>query len=262
MTNPVRGHVIMRLILLALSVAAVPAAAQDYHFTREIAPGARVEIENINGSIEVARATGRMAEVSVTKTVKKGDGNMVKAIMEAGSGMHVCTIYVNRDPTRSTCAGSNNNDNRRGNRFDVEMHYVVKVPAGARLIVGNVNGNVTVSGADVDSKITTVNGDITFDGVGASSLETVNGKIVGTFTQTRWEGTMDVQTVNGAVDLAFPADLSAEVSGETVNGGIETAFPITIEKGFGPKSFSGRIGAGGRRLRIETVNGGIRLRKR
>jgi putative adhesin len=250
-------------VVLALIGTAAPAAAQDYHFTREIGAGGRVTIENISGPIEVSRTAGRSAEVSVTKTVHKGDGSLVKAVMEAdGAGMRVCTIYLNRDRNRDTCRGDNNNSSNGHDNFDVDMHYVVKIPAGARVSVDNVNGNVSVTGADVDSKIETVNGDLLFEGVGASSLETVNGKIVATFSRAVWEGSMEVQTVNGSVTLTFPADLSAEVSGETVSGGIQSDFPITVEKGFGPKSFSGRIGAGGRRLKVETVNGAIVLKKR
>ena len=41
------------------------------------------------------------------------------------------------------------------------MHYIVKVPTGAQLTVDDVNGTITVTGADVDSKISTVNGGIT-----------------------------------------------------------------------------------------------------
>lgn len=250
--------------LLAAALGAVARLpAQDYHFTKNLAAGDRVEISNINGNIDVTRAAGRMAEVTVTKIVKKGDGTMVQAIMEeGGSSMRVCTIFVNRDPNRHTCDGDNNNSSRGRDNFEVDMHYVVRVPAGAKLNVDDVNGNVTVTGADADSKIETVNGDIIFDGAGAASLETVNGKVVGTFSRAAWEGTMSVQTVNGSVELTFPADLSADVTGETVNGSINSIFPITIDQGFGPKSFKGRIGAGGRKLRIETVNGGITLRKK
>jgi DUF4097 and DUF4098 domain-containing protein YvlB len=255
-----------RLLLAAALTAGMvpPAAAQDYHFTKNLAAGERMEIANINGNIDVTRASGRTAEVIVTKIVKKGDGSMVKAIMEeGGSGMHVCTIYLNRDPNRHTCGGDNNNDKGHGrDSFEVEMRYVVHVPAGARLVVDDVNGSVTVTGADADSKINTVNGDIRFDGIGASTLETVNGRVIGAFTGAAWDGTMSVETVNGSVDLTFPADLSAEVSGEMVNGSVTSAFPITIEKGWGPKSFNGRIGAGGRKLTIETVNGTISLKKR
>jgi DUF4097 and DUF4098 domain-containing protein YvlB len=175
--------------------------------------------------------------------------------------MRVCTVYLNRDPNRRTCNGDNNNGGRSGDRFDVEMRYTVRVPAGARLTVDDVNGSVTVTGADADSHVNTVNGDVIFEGVGASSLETVNGKVVATLTGPAWEGTMSVETVNGAVELTFPASLSADISGETVNGTVNSDFPITIEKGWGPKSFNGRIGAGGRKLKIETVNGAIALKK-
>lgn len=256
----------MRLILATVAsiLAVAPAVGQDYHFTKNLASGEQLEVSNINGNIEVSRASGRMAEVTVTKTVKKGDGSMVKAIMEeGGSGMRVCTVFVNRDPGRRTCNGDNNNNGRGRDNFEVEMHYVVRVPAGARLSVDDVNGNVTVTGTDGDAKLETVNGDVRFDGAGATSLETVNGKIIATFSRATWEGTLSIQTVNGSVDLTFPGDLSAEISGETVNGGVSSsAFPITIDKGWGPKSFRGRIGSGGRRLKIETVNGEIILRKR
>lgn len=256
----------MRLTLAAFAtlVAAAPSAAQDYHFTKSLAAGDRMEISNINGNIDVIRAAGRTAEVSVTKIVKKGDGSMVKAIMEeGGSGMHVCTIYLNQDPNRRTCKGDNNTGKDRGrDSFEVDMRYTVRVPAGARLTVDDVNGNVTVTGADADSKINTVNGDISFDGIGASTLETVNGKVIGSFSGAAWDGTMSVETVNGSVELTFPADLSADISGEMVNGSVSSVFPITIDKGWGPKSFNGRIGAGGRKLKIETVNGAITLKKR
>ena len=97
------------LLTFAVIAGMVPVSAQDYHFTREIAPGGRVEIENINGAIEVSHATGRNAEVTVTKTVKRGDGSLVKAIMEEkGGGMIVCTIFLNSEPNRRSCKGNNN----------------------------------------------------------------------------------------------------------------------------------------------------------
>jgi Putative adhesin len=253
----------LTLAILATFVAVAPAAAQDYHFTKNLAAGERLEVSNINGNIDVSRAAGRVAEVTVTKVVKRGDGSMVKAIMEdGGSGMRVCTIYLNRDPNRHTCDGDNNNYNDHGrDHSEVEMRYVVHVPAGARLDVNDVNGNVTVTGVGGDSRIETVNGDVNFDGVGASSLETVNGKVIATFGRGNWDGTMSVTSVNGSLDLTFPADLSADISGETVNGGVRSDFPITIDKGWGPKSFNGRIGGGGRKLKLETVNGEIILKK-
>ena len=143
----------MRALLSATAMFALatPLVAQDYHFTKEIAPGGRVEVENINGRIEVTRAAGRTAEVNVTKTVRSGDGSIVKALAEETSnGLHVCTVYLNRDQNRRSCSGDNNDSGHGHNRLDVDMHYVVRVPAGVRLVVSNVNGSVSVMGADVN----------------------------------------------------------------------------------------------------------------
>jgi DUF4097 and DUF4098 domain-containing protein YvlB len=49
------------------------------------------------------------------------------------------------------------------------------------------------------------------------------------------------------------------VKGSTVNGGIESEFPLTVQGKFGPRSITGTIGKGGRRLELNTVNGGITL---
>jgi DUF4097 and DUF4098 domain-containing protein YvlB len=240
-----------------------PMVAQDYHFTKEMAPGATLAIENINGKIEVTQGTGRTAEVSVTKTVKKGDGNLVKAIMETdGNTIRVCTLYLNRDKNRDSCKGENNDGPREGASLDVDMHYVVRVPAGVRFTAENVNGAVEARGLEAPASLETVNGDVIFEGSTASSIQTVNGKIRGTFTRGTWDGKMEIETVNGGVDLTFPATLSATITGETVNGGIHSDdFPITIEGKWGPKSFTGRIGGGTSKLSIQTVNGGITLQR-
>ena len=123
----------MRTMLTALAALSLttPLAAQDYRFSKEMASGTRLTVENINGTIEVTQGAGRTAEILVTKTVKKGDGSLVKAIMEAdGDGVRACTIYLNRDKNRNSCKGENNNNSRDGDNFQVEMRYVVRIPAG------------------------------------------------------------------------------------------------------------------------------------
>lgn len=258
----------MRKLTFALGVlvAAAPLAAQETRFTKEMSNGSRLVIENINGQVRAVQGTGRTAEIVITKTVKRGDGDLVKAIMEESDGeVRVCTLYLNRDRNRDSCKSNNgNSDNwmRRGERLEVEMAYEVRVPVGVRLNVETVNGGVIISGVEGEVRAETVNGSLEFDGANATSLSTVNGQIRAAFTRANWAGTLNVETVNGGVDLTFPANFSADISGETVNGGVNTAFPITIEGKWGPKSFRGTIGSGGRSLKIETVNGGITLRKR
>ena len=252
----------MKTIALATVVLAAPLGAQESRFTKDMPAGNRLIIENINGEVRVTQGSGRTAEVVVTKDVRRGDGNLVKAIMEeTDGGIRVCTIYLNKNPNRTSCKGDNNNSWGGKDKLEVTMTYVVKVPAGVRLDVGTVNGSVNVSGLDAPVEIETVNGSVYFEGASAKSLSTVNGQVKGIFTKASWEGELQIETVNGGVDLTFPAGLNARVSGETVNGGITSQFPVTIEGKWGPKALKGTIGTGGSVLTIETVNGGITLRK-
>ena len=257
----------MRKMLLTtgLVLAAMPLAAQDYRFTKEMRAGDRLAVENINGPIEVTQGSGRTMTVEVFKTVKRGDGDLVKAIMEESGGtVRVCTIYLNRDPNRSSCSGDNSNSSRRGDRFEVEMRYVVRAPQGVAVDIESVNGGVVVRGVDTPGSVETVNGTIDFDGVGAHNLETVNGRVIANFTRADWTGTVNIETVNGAVTLTLPANISAELRGETVNGAIDVGnFQVTVSGRWGPKEFRGTVGGGGNRvINIETVNGSITLKQR
>ncbi len=221
-----------RSIALAVALASLAGtlSAQETRFTRQLAPGAVVELDNINGSITVSQTSGRTAEVIVTKTVKKGDGNLVKAIMEEQNGvMRVCTIYLNRDPNRKSCKGDNSTDSRKGDRFEVTMEYLVRLPAGVRVRGETVNGGITVNAIDAQADLETVNGNIKVESGNAGSLQTVNGSIRASFARADWQGSLSMETVNGAIDLEFPANLAASVRGETVNGSISSPdFPVTI----------------------------------
>jgi DUF4097 and DUF4098 domain-containing protein YvlB len=254
-------HLMMGMALVMMTGTL---AAQETRFTRDMRAGDRLEIENINGKVSVTQGTGRTAEIVVTKVVKEGNGDLVKAILEEGSGfVRVCTIYLNNNPDRTTCDGESAGQvgRRTTERLDVEMQYEVRVPAGARLEVANVNGGVTVRGLDTPAAITTVNGDIDFVGAGAHTLETVNGGVRARFTGRQLDGGVTIETVNGTVELTLPAGLNADIAGETVSGSIKSDFPLTIEGKWGPKEFTGRIGNGGPRISIELVNGSVTLIK-
>jgi len=67
--------------------------------------------------------------------------------------------------------------------------------------------------------------------------------------------------VNGGITLTAPADLSAELDASAVNGGIDSDFPVTVNGRIDRTHLRGKIGNGGRTLELETVNGGIQLKK-
>ncbi len=67
--------------------------------------------------------------------------------------------------------------------------------------------------------------------------------------------------MNGGIDVAVPDAFNAEIKASTVNGEIQTDFPITMSGRISKRHIQGTIGSGGRLLEMETVNGGIELKK-
>jgi DUF4097 and DUF4098 domain-containing protein YvlB len=96
---------------------------------------------------------------------------------------------------------------------------------------------------------------------GAARAQTVNGSIDATIAGAAAAHDHAFQTVNGNVTVTVRGELNAQLSATTVTGSIESDYPVTISGRFGPRSATGTIGAGGRRLNLQTVNGSIRLRR-
>jgi DUF4097 and DUF4098 domain-containing protein YvlB len=108
---------------------------------------------------------------------------------------------------------------------------------------------------------TSVNGAVELEtSAGEAEGESVNGSVRAV---VRGQGTSPLRfsSVNGAVDLTLPRGLDADLDASTVNGSITSDFEITIQGGMSMRRsrLHGRIGQGGRALRISTVNGSIRL---
>jgi DUF4097 and DUF4098 domain-containing protein YvlB len=107
-----------------------------------------------------------------------------------------------------------------------------------------------------------VNGSIdAFSNGGPVQAKTVNGSIR-VRAGSVGSGPLEYETVNGGITLELPADLNADVEMRTVNGSIiSDDYPITVQGRFDRRRISGKIGKGGPEIRVETVNGSVRLRK-
>jgi len=155
--------------------------------------------------------------------------------------------------------GDNNWRNHDNN--DTSVEFTVKLPAGVRLGVSTVNGGVDVNGATSEVRASTVNGRVSAQSSGGPvNASTVNGDID---VKMRELGTGDLEysTVNGSIEIEVPANLDADVDMRTVNGSLSADFPITVQGRVNPRRMRATIGKGGRRLRLETVNGSVELRK-
>lgn len=256
--------IVLTALLAGVAVAASPLTGQETRFTHALSRGETLSLSNIDGDVRITPASGRTAEIIARKTVRKGNGALVKAVMEESKdGIRVCTLYLDdTDDDRDSCTGRRG-WNRSGRRdpLDAEMAYEVRLPEGAALQVTTVDGDVHVTDLTGKATITTVDGDVIVSGRAPESITTVDGEIDVTVTEMPKAG-MHYRTVDGRITVRVPSGDGLDVSGSSVDGTFSSDFPLTTSGKWGPRQFSGTLGDGGPSLRLSTVDGAIRLQKR
>lgn len=247
---------------LLLRVGAGPAAAQDFTWAGAVPQGRAIEIKGVNGDIRAEPSGSNQVEVLAVKSAQRDDPASVRMqVVPHDGGVTICAVYPSRQGSRpNECApGEGGRNNVQNN--DVTVRFTVRVPAGVTFIGKTVNGDVEAMRLNGDVVTTTVNGSVTFSTTGGGRASTVNGSIRGDMGRADWTDTLSMKTVNGSITLTLPATLNTEVRASTVNGDITADFPIAAQGRISRRRLDGTIGAGGRVLALDTVNGSITLKR-
>jgi len=279
-------------------------AGQDFEFRRELASGSRFAIRNIIGDVRVDGSSGRSVEVTATKKAgRRGDPDDVeiKAI-ESDGGVAICVYYPGQwrdddDDDRPSRRNRNRRDRHRdhddpcdrghnwgnNNRNDTSIDFVVRVPAGLKLDLKTVSGDVigqqirgedvnvgTVSGAVSLTEVTaqvldaaSVSGDIDLERIQARevSAETVSGN-VNYHGAIDAAGAYDFKTLSGDVVMTLAREPDAEVSAVTFSGGLRSDFPVNRDGARKRRNrFNATWGKGGAQIDLESFSGDIEIRE-
>jgi len=245
---------------------------EEETFTFKLDDGGRFGISNVNGSITVTGGSGDSVEVLA---IKKADNQ--KELDE----IEIVISETSSEITIETELGESDGWWSHGSTGG-QVTYEITVPSGITLdSVETVNGNVDISGVTGKVVAESVNGDLDISGVtgkvvaesvngdldisnlaGDVRLSTVNGGIEAGFDKLDGDQSVKAETVNGRVTLVLPDDADCEISADTLNGGINAKdFGLDADKGFVGSDLNGKIGSGSARVNIDTVNGGIKIKK-
>jgi len=241
-------------------------------YKAKLAPKQRLSVRNTRGSITVGSTSGDTVQITAVKTYRSSDTGSVRVVaVPYDGGIAVCALWEGDDACGPGESDWNFRERRhgesdlkwRGRRHnDVAVDFTVRLPRNVGLRAATFVGDVHVSGAHAPLDVRTVSGDV--DAVtarGPATAESKNGNVrirVETFGET---GDVSASTLNGSVTAELPAQLDADVSAKTVNGSIASDYPLTVSGKFMGHDAVGTVGRGGRRVRLETVNGSIRLKK-
>jgi DUF4097 and DUF4098 domain-containing protein YvlB len=220
--------------------------------TYPLKSGGVFSIENINGDVTIE--SWDRGEVSVDATIssrtQQGLDRVEVRVKNNEDRLAIETHYAER--------GKGWSWNDDGGDVD----YVVKVPRNIELRdIELVNGALRITDFPGRVSASTVNGKIAITGLsGDLELESVNGKVEAAFEQLGGNQRVEIESVNGVIELRVPKSADFEVDASTVHGGISNDFGLEVDHGeFVGHDLRGRVGGGGARVKLENVNGAIKI---
>jgi DUF4097 and DUF4098 domain-containing protein YvlB len=203
-------------------------------------------LSNVNGSVYVDGWEKESVEIRASKSSRGNplDLDRVRIVVDSTpDAVSVNTVYPEDDGV------------------DVQVNYRVRVPYRASLDrVQTVNGSIIVRGIEGMGSLRSVNGNVElFDGAGRFDARTTNGNIRIELRRLFDGSPISIETVNGSVVMALPADANAELDILSWNGDFLSELPLVLQGAQNSRGFRGQLGHGGGSVKVRTVNGGIRV---
>jgi DUF4097 and DUF4098 domain-containing protein YvlB len=288
----------LRLVCLTLFFASA-FGAETLDRRIDAAPDGIVSIENTAGSVEVRGWSRNEVEVTgelgsdVEELVFERNGNTVVVHVRSASGSNrdISSDLVIRVPERSgvningISTDVNVRDVRGAQRLKTVSGDVDTQAFASDVDIEAISGDVAIEGDGEASRtrLNSVSGDIEAENLaGEIQANTVSGDL--TVVGSRFErvhaesvsgdivfraalvgsGRMDMETINGEIDLVLEGDVSARFDIETFNGDIRNCFgpePERTSRYTPGLELSFAEGDGDARVTINTLNGDVRLCK-
>ncbi len=199
-------------------------AKEEFHYSYALQPGGRLDVDNTNGSIDIAGWDRNTIEISGTKYAPSDDRLREVQIKVDVSGN---TALIHTEAPKDFFHGG------------FGARYSIRVPREITLSrAQTTNGSLSVEDLEGGGRVTTTNGRISMArDSGDYEVHTTNG----TIDMEECSGVERAETTNGGVRGRLK---QGAIEAESTNGGID----LTILK---PQD--------GKRIRVTTTNGSINL---
>jgi len=229
---------------------------EEFHQTYPLSATGRVHLANINGGVKVRVWDRAAVQVDAIKKAYRRE-RLDEAKIEV-----TATEENIRIKTEYPDQSMNFRSDERRYENPATVEYSLTVPRKAILeSVELINGPVDIEGCEGSIKASSINGPVNVRGLlGEARLSTINGPLEAVFTQLDESKTISLSSVNGSVTLIIPSDANALVRASTVHGTISNDFGIQVKHGeYVGHNLDGQIGTGGPKVKLQNVNGGIRI---
>jgi len=282
--------------LAALALAAFLVAAEETKTERIVVPfsnpakAGRLEVENVQGGIKVIgtegkeviieakardKAVGAEDEVEIEEAEDDQDSRAAKARAQAkAAGMKSIPL----EKIGLTAEEEDNVVSLEVESWKRPMDLVIRVPFNTSLSLETMGGEITVENISGEIEVENVRGSVVLSAVsGSVSASTNNGDVKVVLNKVAPNKPMAFSTLNGDLDVTFPADIKANIKIDTERGEVYSDFDIAFKQvpEKSPESarkeggrfrislddaYYGTINGGGPEYQFENFNGNIYIR--
>lgn len=173
---------------------------QTERLTKTVKIGAEGELAvgNIAGDIVVTKGAGNEASIEIVKTARG------RTIDDAREMLRLVEVDVTERNARADVRTRYPHDQemRRNNRrnINVSVAYTIAAPAGTRLTISSISGNVKVTDIKGDLSLTTISGTVRIANAGRiASAKSVSGTVE--ILDTQIDGGVQAESISGGVVL-------------------------------------------------------------
>ena len=249
-----------------------------------------VTAERIGGALVIGSTSGNLSvkEVASRLTARATSGNIqaqdIRDDVTAGSTSGNLRLEnLGGRAAASTTSGSVNILNVSGdvNASSVSDNVTVQDARG-NVRGSTVSGNITIRQAGEGARANSVSGNVLFVKTqGRLEAETVSGDITLQDTDAHdlrlkslssdvryqgklyGDGTYELQSHSGDVELVIPADSEFNLAAQTFSGSLNTEFPLQLSGGTigGRGTVRGVVGKGGAQVTATTFSGNVHIKK-
>lgn len=225
-------------------------AKEEIRKSFELQPGARVEVQGINGKVDIQTSETKTAEVYVLRTANSRDSLNLREVTveQTATGLLVKSKQV-RHGFWEHLFGTNPKED-----------VTIKAPRQIVLALKGINGRVTTG--DIEGSIAAkgINGHVELGQFNDSAeISGINGDVSLVVGRLGSEG-VHVSGVNGTIELKLATGVNADLEAHGMNGNVRSDVPeVTVGRDQFGSHYSARIGSGGAPISISGINGNVRL---
>ena len=227
-------------------------AREEITKTVQLPANATVGVYSIDGSIEVTTSETDKAEIHILRLARTKDTfEKQKAVIKFDN--NELKIYGNQREREFGIWDHVTGDD------ELRTRVTLKLPRKVEFHTWRVNGQVNLGEIEGRVEAGNINGKLMIaKAVGSADFNNINGKVEANIANLNKDG-IQVNQINGNVDLKFLDDVNVNVEAHGLNGRVNAEVPnVKVEKQE-RQYYRAKIGSGGPEISVGRMNGNLTL---